>query len=94
MDEASPRRFRQRWFGGREYGGRAGPCTRGYFGREDRVLAEPARQHVERLLAGGMSRAAIARPAGVGRTAVLRLLDADMTETSSATAAAVLAVGA
>jgi hypothetical protein len=39
-----------------------------------------------------MSRAAIARVAGIGRTAVGRLLDEATTETSQATATAVLDV--
>jgi hypothetical protein len=50
------------------------------------------REHVERLIGAGMSRAAIARAAGISATAVKHVLDPDVVETSSRTAQRLLAV--
>jgi DNA invertase Pin-like site-specific DNA recombinase len=92
MSGPNPRRSFGRQFVGRTYNGRTGPCRRTYYGRDDRTSAAPVHQHVLELLAGGISRAAIARAAGIGRTAVIRLLDESTAETSQATATAVLGV--
>jgi hypothetical protein len=78
---------------GRTYLGRVNN-GRSYHGREDRVPAAPVREHVLELVGADWSKARIARTAGIGVTAVKRLTDAGVVETSRATAERVLAVTA
>jgi hypothetical protein len=56
------------------------------------VDVAPVREHVEQLLAAGMSRKSIAVAAGIDRTTVNRLLRADVTRVHVDTAETLLAV--